>query len=611
MVPRRWDELPVEGTDDPTRVLAQRMRIALVAWLVPIFIFGIADLYLAQPGAVATLFGLKVVGVAAALAAFAALRSPRRWRTVMAIALFSIALIYVLSTISAIIDGEVRTIPILSLAGALGTATLLPWGIGPQLVVVALAALSPLVTSHYVDGSLGTVVSYPNVGLALGLVVSVWVAGEFERSRRILAARDREQRRAEAAVRRLNEELEGRVVERTAELERANRALHEQVAVRGQAEADLQGSKAALTALIENANDAIWSIDRDYRVTAFNSVAARRFNAMFADQLRAGTVTHDTMPAHVQLQWKARYDRGLAGERFSVEHSYELSDGAHHFLAYFNPIVTDGVVTGLAIFSTEVTERKRAEEAARQHQAELTHVLRLSTMGEMAAGLAHEINQPLAAIVNYAQGCSRRLRGNRSAVDAVLPVIDDIASEALRAGEIIRRLRSLVRKETPRQDWIDLSDVAGETLRLVQPDTFQHGVTVRLDAEPDLPHVHGDRIQLEQVVLNLLRNAIDAMLEVEEPRELQVRIARVGDAGVELAVRDTGHGMAPLVAERVFDPFFSTKPGGLGMGLSISRTIIEVHHGRLSVTSNPDRGVTFLVSLPVPPAPPAIAAAVG
>jgi C4-dicarboxylate-specific signal transduction histidine kinase len=317
------------------------------------------------------------------------------------------------------------------------------------------------------------------------------------------------------------------------------------------------------------------------------------------------------MPVDVQAQWRARYDRGLAGERFSVEHAYELPDGTHHFLAFFNPIVTDGVVTGLANFSTEVTERKRAEEAARQHQAELTHVLRLSTMGEMAAGLAHEINQPLAAIVNYAQGCSRRLRGNRSEVDAVLPVIDDIAAEALRAGEIIRRLRSLVRKETPRQDWIDLADIAGEILRLVQPDTIQHGVAVYLDAEPDLPHVHGDRIQIEQVVLNLLRNAIDAMLEATGRRELHVRIGRVGDGAVELAVRDTGHGMAPPVAERVFDPFFSTKPGGLGMGLSISRTIIEVHQGQLSVTLNPDSGVTFHVTLPVPAAAPSIAVAAG
>jgi C4-dicarboxylate-specific signal transduction histidine kinase len=603
MVPRRWDELPVEGLEDPTRVLAQRMRIALLAWLAPIFLFGLADLFLAHRGALAQLYALKLFGLIAVGIAYAALRATRQWRTVLAIALLSIALIYALSTASAIIDGEDRTIPILSLAGALATATLLPWGVGPQLAVVALAALSPIVTSEFISGSAWNVLSYPNVGMAIGLIVSVWVAGEFERSRRALAEHNREQQRAEAAVRRLNEELEGRVAERTAELEQANSAMHEQIAVRVEAEAELQRSRAALSALIENTDDAIWSIDRSYRVTAFNTVASRRFSAVFGIPLFVGCLGDEFMPAQARTQWRARYDRGLAGERFSVEHAYDAPSGTRHFLTSFNPIVSDGAVAGLAIFSAEVTERKRAEEQARQHQAELTHVLRLSTMGEMAAGLAHEINQPLAAIVNYAQGSSRRLRNNANEVSAVLPVIDDIAAEALRAGEIIRRLRSLVRKETPKQDWIDLPEVAEEILRLVQPDTVQHGIAVQLEAEPQLPCVHGDRIQIEQVILNLLRNAIDAMAEVEGERTLHVRIVRVGDTAVELAVRDSGHGMAPRVAERVFDPFFSTKPGGLGMGLSISRTIIEVHQGRLWVAPNPDAGVTFHLTLPVPAAP--------
>jgi PAS domain S-box-containing protein len=609
MAPRRWD-VPVEGIDDPTRALSRRMRIALLAWLLPILVFAVADLYFAPPGALALLLGLKAAGMAAVAAAYVALRTPRRWSTVIAISLASIVIIYALSTISAVLDGEIHTIPILSLAGAMGTATLLPWGTGPQLAVLALAAVSPLVSSYFVHGSFVAVFGYPYVGMAIGLMVSVWVAGEFERSRRALAARDREQRRAEAAVRRLNEELEGRVAERTAELERANRALQEQIAVRAQAEAELQRSQAALSALIENTNDAIWSIDRTYRVTAFNSVAARRFAAMFGAPLKAGTVADQVMPPAAQAQWRARYDRGLAGERFSVEHVHERDDGAHHFLTSFNPIVTDDTVTGLAIFSADVTERKRAEEAARQHQAELTHVLRLSTMGEMASGLAHEINQPLAAIVNYAQGCGRRLRASPGELGVVLPVIDDIAAEAMRAGEIIRRLRHLVRKDNPRQDWIDLSEVVGEILRLVQPDIFQHGITVHVDVAAELPRVHGDRIQLEQVVLNLLRNAIDAMAEVPGRRELSVRIALQENA-VELNVSDTGHGMPPLVAERVFDPFFSTKPGGLGMGLSISRSIIDVHHGRLSVASNAAGGVTFRVILPIPPEALPVAFAAG
>src|SRR5215468_4437182 len=270
-MPRRWEELPVGDTADPTQTLAQRMRVALLAWLFPIFLFGLADLYLAHGPALAALFSLKLVGVTAAALAYAALRSPRRWQSVIAIALLSIAIIYALSTASAIIDGEVRTIPILSLAGALATATLLPWGVGPQLVVVGLAALSPVVSSYFVYGTVTSLISYPNVGLAIGLCVSVWVAAEFERGRRTLAARNAERQRAEAEVRQLNEELEARVVERTAELEQANRALQEQIAVRAAAESDLQRSQAALAALIENAPDAVWSVDHSYRIIAFNS----------------------------------------------------------------------------------------------------------------------------------------------------------------------------------------------------------------------------------------------------------------------------------------------------------------------------------------------------
>jgi signal transduction histidine kinase len=486
MSDRRWDELSAEEWADPTLLMARRLRVALLSWLAALILFALADLWLAPPHRLAALFALKLVSAAATVAAYAALRTPRRWSTTVGIGLGIAVIAYALSTASSIIDGDYHTVPITSLAVALATATLLPWGVGPQLVVVLIAALSTVVSTYCVSGSLADLLTYSNVGLAIGLGVSVWVAAEFGRSRRALAARNREQRRAEAAVRQLNEVLEQRVAERTAELERANRALQEQIG-----------------------------------------------------------------------------------------------------------------------------ERRRAEQAAREHQAELTHVLRLSTMGEMAAGLAHEINQPLAAIVNYAQGCNRRLRRDPSDVNAVLPVIDDIAAEALRAGEIIRRLRSLVRKEAPRQDWIDLADVAGELLHLVEPDATQHGVALRLDAEPDLPRVLGDRIQIEQVVLNLLRNAIDAMAEVRGRRELHVSITRAGPSSVEIAVRDTGHGMTPLVAQHIFDPFFTTKPGGLGMGLSISRTIIEMHQGRLSVALNADGGVTFRISLPIGLAEPGAARAVG
>jgi PAS domain S-box-containing protein len=570
-VQRQWLE-------EESVLLSSRMRIALLLCLAPIAGFAALDVFLAPPGRLPLYYSLKLVAVAIAISAFVFLRPRRDRASVITVAVLSIAGMYALSTISAILAREVATTPILTAAVALGTATLLPWGVVPQVVVVLIAALSTIATVYGATGSLAPLLQYPTVGLAIGLGLSVYVAAEFERSRRLLTQRRADQARAEAEERQLNEVLEARVAARTAALQR---------------------SEASLSALIENADDAIWSIDRDYRVTAFNSVIAHRFHRLIGGVLWRGRELVDRVPDPLTAKWRGYYDRGLAGERFQVEHSVETADGAEHFVTFFNPIVTAGEVTGVAIFSTDVTEQRRVEMEARGHQAELAHVLRLSTMGEMAAGLAHEINQPLAAIVNYALGCARRLRDAPGAVAEVVPVIDDIAAQALRAGEIIRRLRTLVRKEAPRQDWMDVDEVIDDALRLLEPEARDRGATVQRSRGAAPPLVMGDHIQIEQVLLNLMRNGIEAMAEVRGPRELHIdRRCLDGDL-VELVVRDTGPGIPPGELARVFDPFFSTKSSGLGMGLSISRSIVEAHHGSLVVESQPDGGAVFRVILPV------------
>jgi len=517
----------------------------------------------------------------------------------MTVGLGCVVAMYALSTASSMLAGEARNTRILALSVSLATATLLPWGAGAQLVVVLAGAASMAAAYYGAHGSLQGLLQYPTVGVAVGMCVSVYIAAEFDRGRRALAARQEERRRAEAQVRRLNEELEARVAERTAELERVNRELQAEVDERARYAAELRQSQAVASALIENADDAIWAIDRDGHLLFGNAALRRRYAEVTGSELRPGVELPPAVREQHETYWAPRYRRGLDGERFRDE---QVVDGANGRLVYinaFNPIVIDGAVAGLAVFSSEVTELRRSEEAARQRQAELTHVQRLSTLGELAAGLAHEINQPLAAIVNYARGSARRLRDEPGDAAAVLPAIDSIATEALRAGEVIRRLRHLIRKEEARREWVDLNALVSEAVGIVGPEARLAGVRVEAYPADGVPPVLGDSIQIEQVILNLLRNAVEAMAGGAR-RVLQVttRVSRPGH--VELAVRDTGPGLPAGVAEAVFEPFVSTKAGGLGMGLSISRTIVQAHGGRIWASANhPESGATFRVELPV------------
>jgi PAS domain S-box-containing protein len=255
------------------------------------------------------------------------------------------------------------------------------------------------------------------------------------------------------------------------------------------------------------------------------------------------------------------------------------------------------------IYARDITAVRRAEQASRQHQAELVHVSRLSTMGEVATGMAHELNQPLSAIVNYANGCTRRIQGGAGQTEEILGALGQIASQAKRASEIIRRLRALVGKQPPMRADADLNHLVREVCSFVDFETAKLGIEIDLDLAPEPVPVHVDLVQIEQVLLNLVRNALDALEDTPaEARRLIIQTRAEGSRAL-VQVRDTGPGVEQERLARLFDPFFTTKEGGMGMGLPISQTILENHDGRVWAESEPGRGTVFHVMLPLAAVP--------
>jgi signal transduction histidine kinase len=266
-------------------------------------------------------------------------------------------------------------------------------------------------------------------------------------------------------------------------------------------------------------------------------------------------------------------------------------------------IIGLAVVAALSVYIARELDRQRTAElrakaALQSRDAEMAHLLRVSAMGEMAAQLAHELTQPLGAIANYAAGCRRRLEATPGQPAELIGAVDRIGREALRAGEIIRRLRGFVRKAEPRRAPVDVNALVREVAELVDGEARERGVAIDLSLQPALPDVDADAVEIEQVLINLARNALEAMQESPGDTPTLTVATRLQDAAlVEVIVRDTGPGLANGT-EVIFEPFHTTKPNGLGMGLAISRTIVESHGGTLAALPNPIRGATFRFTLP-------------
>jgi PAS domain S-box-containing protein len=357
--------------------------------------------------------------------------------------------------------------------------------------------------------------------------------------------------------------------------------------------------------VVESAPNGILVIDADGRIVLVNSQTERMFGYARDELLGAPVETllperfREAHPAHRRQFFadpKARRmgaGRDLFGRR---------KDGSEVPVEIgLNPIETaDGMLTLSSI--VDISARKAAAEQLQRHQTEMAHVARLSTMGEMAAGLAHEINQPLSAITNYANGCKNLLNGGSNAPLRVHDMLLQITSEGHRAAEIIKRLRRFVSKLEPRYVTIDVNELVRDACALVAHDARTRGVAMHFDLDKSAPRVLGDSVQLQQVVVNLVLNGFEAMDQNkrgERAMDIETRAGETGTQFVEIAFNDRGIGLPDEVAGRIFEAFYTTKPRGLGMGLSISRSIVEAHGGRLVAENRAGGGAVLRVSLPL------------
>jgi C4-dicarboxylate-specific signal transduction histidine kinase len=284
-----------------------------------------------------------------------------------------------------------------------------------------------------------------------------------------------------------------------------------------------------------------------------------------------------------------------AKQNWTVEHRLLFPDGRiKHIHVVAHPASDTGDRLEYVGALMDVTAAKHAQEALQQAQAELAHVTRVTTLGELTASIAHEVNQPLAGIITNGEACLRWLRNNPPDLDEARGAVARIIRDGNRASEVIRRLRALTKKSDLQKAPLDINDVIEDVVALVQREVLTHRVRLQLDLDPKLTTVFGDRVQLQQVIINMMMNGIEAMDAVtDRPRELVIRSRQHEPDQALVAVQDSGTGIDPDNMDRLFNAFFTTKPAGMGMGLSICRSIVEAHGGEMWASPNDGPGAIF------------------
>lgn len=417
-----------------------------------------------------------------------------------------------------------------------------------------------------------------------------------------------------SAQKQVASELDQKVAERTRELATSNEELRKEIGERKKKEEELRLNEEALRlahaqiarseerwrSVFENSAIGVALSDLDGRYIAANPVFQKMLGYT-EEELGQLKFLDITVEEDREANWKL-VEELLKGKRrqFQIEKQYRRKNGRAVWARNTVSMVTgsEGVPQFWMALSEDVTEQHEARVALDKARSDLAHVARVSTLSALTASIAHEVNQPLSGVVTNASTCLRMLDADPPNLEGARETTRRTIRDGNRASEVITRLRALFSKKSAAFESFDLNEAAREVIALSESELQRNGVIPRLDLAAGLPSVLGDRIQIQQVILNLIRNGSDAMSMVADgPRELQIKTER-NESGVRLSVTDSGVGIGPEIESKLFEPFYTTKSDGMGIGLSVSRSIMESHQGRLWAIRNEGPGATFLFSIP-------------
>ena len=454
---------------------------------------------------------------------------------------------------------------------------------------------------YRLDGGIKAITALLSVGTAVAiwqvmpLALALPSTAQLERANQLLAGEIGQRQRAQAALGEANAELERRVAARTAELQ-------DEVLRRRSTEATLRASEERWRSMFEASAVGIAVIDHQQHFVAANGAFQKMVGYTGEELQSLGPldITHEEDRAGTQEM----IENVRSGKRqdYPTEKRYHRKNGEVIWVRVSTARALDprSPLPGIPAIIEDITERKKAEVAWHDAREALSRATRLTIMGELSASIAHEINQPLAAIITNGNACKRFLAISPPDLDEVKDGVVEIVRDGRRASEILSRIRALLKNTAPERVQVDVNDAIAEVLTLTRHELQRHGVSVQTDLHSNLPTILADRVQLQQVVLNLVLNGIDAMRTIADHSRILTVQSQLDDRGnIVVNVADSGVGLDPANRERIFDTFFTTKAEGMGMGLAISNSIIEAHHGRLWAEPGSPVGAVFAFSLPL------------